>query len=120
MGKSKVILGLAVLALAGLAGWQIISCEVANLALQEDLQDLAAQGGAHIGLLSPSSEEDLRNAVIQKAKRYEILLEPSQITVQRKGSAEFAVVYLAADYKAPVHLLGFSFEMHFTPASKSL
>ncbi|MGD1211809.1 MAG: hypothetical protein ABR973_10695 [Candidatus Acidiferrales bacterium] len=53
MRKAKLILGLAVLALAIIAGWPIASCELANLELREDLRDLAAQNGARIGLAPP-------------------------------------------------------------------
>ena len=53
MGKVKLILGLAVLALAGVAGWRIASCELANIELREDMRDLAAQVGSRIGLTQP-------------------------------------------------------------------
>ena len=52
MGKGKLIVGLAVLAMVVIAGWQIASCELANLALREDLRDIASQAGAYIGLVS--------------------------------------------------------------------
>ena len=117
MGRAKVILGLAVLALAAIAGWQIGSCEVANLALQGDLRDLAAQVGTRIGLDAQSTEEELRNAVIRKAQEHDIELEPGQVTVRRMGTGTSSTVYLAADYKARVKLLGFSFTLHFTPSS---
>ena len=57
MGKLKLILGLAVVALSIIVGWQIASCELANLELQEDLRDLAAQTGAYIGLNSFNTDE---------------------------------------------------------------
>ncbi len=50
MGKAKLILGLAVLAMAVVAGWPIASCELANLELREDLRDIAAQNAVRIGL----------------------------------------------------------------------
>jgi hypothetical protein len=59
MGKLKFILGRAVLALAIIVGWQIASCQLANYESYEDLRDLAAQGGARIGLLSFSTDEEL-------------------------------------------------------------
>jgi hypothetical protein len=117
MGKVKLILGLAVLAVAIIAGWQIASCEVANLELHEDLRDLAAQTGAYIGLNSFNTDEDFRNAVIREAKRHDIQLEPEQVTVQRTGTAQTPIIYLAADYKVRVKLPGFSFTFHFHPSS---
>ena len=120
MGKTKVVIGLALLSFALIAGWQVVSCELANAAFQEDLQDLSAQGGARIGLLSASSEEDLRNTVIRKAGTHDIVLKPGQIIVEKQGPPEYPFVYIAADYKARVSLPGFSFELHFTPASKHM
>ena len=81
---------------------------------------LSAQGGARIGLLSASSEEDLRNTVIRKAGNHDIVLKPSQVIVEKQGTPEYPFVYIAADYKARVSLPGFSFELHFTPASKHM
>ena len=116
-GKAKIILGLAVLGLAVIAGWQIGSGELANLELQGDLRDLAAQVGTRIGLDPMSTEEELRNAVIRKAQGHDIELEPGQVTVRRTGAADASVVYLAADYRVRVKLPGYSFTLHFTPSS---
>src|SRR3954464_8049648 len=115
MGKGKVTVGVALLSFALVAGWQVVSCELANASFQEDLQDLSAQGGTRIGLLSASSEEELRNTIIRKAGTHDIVLHQSQITVDKRGTAEYPFVYIAVDYKARVNLLpGFSFELHFT------
>jgi hypothetical protein len=47
-------------------GWQIGASELAY-ELQDELKDLASLGGARIGLAAPSSDDDLRQAVISKA-----------------------------------------------------
>ena len=117
MGKAKLILGFAVLALVVAVGWPIASCELANLELREDLQDLAAQNGARIGLAAPSTDEDLRSTVIREANEYDIHLEPEQVIVHRMGTAQPPILYLAADYNARVKLPGCSFTLHFTPSS---
>jgi len=116
-GRAKILLGLAVLALAVAVSWQIASCEIANLELQTDLRDIAAQVGSRIGLDAPNSDDDLRNAVIHKAREYDIQLEPAQVTVQHTGSGKTLTTYLAADYKSRVNLLVYSFTLHFTPSS---
>lgn len=118
MRKIKIIVGLAFLVLALIAGWQIAACELANLELQSDLRDLAAQAGARIGLNAVSSDEELRADVILKDKEHEIQLEPEQVTVQRLSTGSASTVYLAADYKARVNLLGYSFTLHFIPSSR--
>ena len=117
MRKAKIILGLAVLGLALIAGWQIASCELANLEFQSDLRDIAAEIAARIGLSSPTTDEDLRNLVIHKAERYEIQLQPDQITVQHMGTGDQSTVYLVVDYKVRVNLPVYSLTLHFTPSS---
>jgi len=117
MGKTKLILGLAVLALAVAASWPLASCELANLELRADLRDIAAQNAARIGLASPSTDEDLRRTVVRAAKEYEIQLEPEQVILQRTGTAEAPILYLAVDYNVRVKLPGYSFTLHFTPSS---
>ena len=116
VGKAKLILGLAVLALALIAGWQVVACELANSELKEDLRDIAAQNSVRIGLAPPSTDEDLRSVVISRAKEHGIRLEPKEITVQRTGTVEAPGVNLAVDYRVPVSLPGYSFTLHFTPA----
>ncbi len=115
--RSKVVLGLAVLILAIAAAWPIASSEVANIQLHEDLRDLAAQGGARIGLSAPSSDDDLRNTILREANQHGIELEPGEITVQRGGTVEAPMIYLAADYKVRINLFLFSYTLHFTASS---
>jgi hypothetical protein len=115
--KSKILFGSAVFILAVAAFWPIASCEVANIQLHEDLRDLAAQSGARIGLSAPSSDEDLRNTILREARQHGIELEPGEVTVQRTGTAEAPVIYLAADYKVRINLLLFSYALHFTASS---
>ena len=103
--------------LAGVASWQIASYELANFELHDDMRFLAAQLGTRIGLNPPSTDEELRSEVIRKAQEHEIQLEPAQVTVQRTGTRETPIIYLAADYKVRVKLLGFSLTFHFTPSS---
>ncbi len=117
MGKAKLILGLAAFGVAVAVGWQIASCEIANLELQTDMRDIAAQIASRIGLEPPNSDEDLRNAVIHKAEEHDIQLEPAQVTVQRTASGKTSAINLAADYKARVNLVLYSFTLHFTPTS---
>lgn len=118
MGNLKVVLGLAVLALVLSVGWQTASCELANVEFHADLKDIAAQGGAHIGLGSFHSDDELRDSVIRVAKKYDIQLDPAQIKVERAGTVPDQKVYLTADYDSPVKLLGlFSFNLHFHPSS---
>jgi hypothetical protein len=118
MKKIALILGIAVLALAVSAGWQIASCELANRQLEEDMRDLASRNAERIGLSAPTTDDDLRNSVIHDAKELDIALDPNQVTVQHTVQGESSVVHLAADYTARVRLLGFSLNFRFTPSSE--
>ena len=80
MGKVKTILGCALFALLASTGWQIGACELANYELQDELKDLASLNSARIGLAAPSSDDDLREAVIGKARAHDIALEPGKLT----------------------------------------
>ena len=116
MKKRIVILGLIFLALAGIIGWQVGACYVANSELQSDMQDLAVQNPFRIGLAPAATEDDLRNSVIAKARDLGIHLEPEQVAVQRILTPDVLSISLAADYQARVNLLVFSFSLHFTPS----
>jgi hypothetical protein len=59
--RIKIVLGSVGLFLAIALGWVLSAAEVANVNLQEDIHDIAAQGGTQIGLLAPSLDEDIRN-----------------------------------------------------------
>jgi hypothetical protein len=115
--KVKVILGGAILALLVSTGWQFAACELAYYELQDDLKDLSSLNRARIGMAPPSSDDDLRDAVIDKARSYDIALDPQRVIVRRSGSTDAPVVYLAADYRARIHLPGYTFVMHFHPTS---
>ena len=76
-----------------------------------------AKIAARVGLAAPSTEDDLRRFVIQKAQSHDIELQPSQIAVRVTGEPKTAVIYLAADYTTRVDLIFYKLTLHFTPAS---
>jgi hypothetical protein len=115
--KIKLMLGLAVLALAFVVGWQIGSSELAYFELRADLRDIASQNATRIGLAPASTDEEIRAAVVRDARKYEIPLEPEQVTLQHTGTAEAPALYLAAGYDVHIKLPGYSFTLHFTPSS---
>ena len=117
MRRIKIILGLAVIAFVSIAGWQIGSAEIANIRLRDDMQDMATQAGLRIGLTNAKSDDDFRDAVLGKARQYDIELAPEQVIVQRTGSDVTGAISLGADYTVPIHLPGLSFTIHFTPTS---
>jgi len=117
MKKVMFLVGIAVFALALNVGWQIVSCELGNRQLEEDLRDLASRNAEHIGLSAPTTDDDLRNSVVRAAKALDIVLDPDQVTVRHTAEGESSTVHLIADYTARVRLLGLSLPFHFTPSS---
>lgn len=118
MRKIGLILGVVALVLLLNAGWQLGSCELANIELRDDLKDLAAQNGARIGLKAPVTDGDLRQTIISKAGRYGISLDPEQVTIQHVD--DVPSIYLAAKYKVQVQLLpNYWIILHFAPSSRS-
>ena len=121
MRKPKIVVALAILVTAIAAGWQIVSCELANQELQSDLKDLSAQVSARIGLDAQRSDVEFREAVIRRARGHDIELRPEQVTVKRTdigvGTGGAPTVYLEVNYRARVNLLVYSFTLHFNPSS---
>lgn len=116
MRKLTILVGISVLVLMVFAGYQIGSRELANVEFQDDMQDLSTEPGTWIGLGQPKSDQDLRMAVVGKAKEHQIELKPAQVMVKRTRSGDSTTIYLAADYTVTVQLPGFSFPLHFTPS----
>ena len=81
----KYFFGIALVVAAVMAGWEILAPEVTNIVFQDELHDMAAQAGAHIGLVVPPSDGVLRNLVIRKAEKHEVTLDPAQVTVRRRA-----------------------------------
>ena len=113
----KIIVGAAILFLICNLGWQIGASELASVELRDDMHDMASQLGPRIGYSNGLSDEEFRNEVVRKARKYDIQLAPEQITVVRSGEGIYASMYLAADYTVPISLPGFSFHLHFNPES---
>lgn len=117
MKKIKIVLALAAFYLLFSAGWQIGACELANIELKDDLQDIALQLGMRIGTSDVGSDDDLRGMVLRKAEKYNIALAPEQVIVMRDGYGKNANIYLEADYSVPIYLPRFTFMMYFNPSS---
>jgi hypothetical protein len=116
--KSAIILGfVAFVSLAGIIGWQVATCYLANSELQSDMRDLAAQNSFRAGLAPAPTEESLRASVIASAKDHGIELDSQQVTVECTFDPDALSISLTADYDAHVNLLVSSFTLHFTPSS---
>lgn len=118
VAKVKIIVGVLLFALLASTVWQIAACEIANYEFKDDLKDVAAMNGARIGMVAQQSDDDLREIVIRKAAADGIELDPEEITVERSGSDDAPVIYLAAKYQQRVWLPGISVIFHFTASSR--
>jgi hypothetical protein len=112
MGTVKAIVGILVIIGVVYSAFQIVPPEMNNYSFQDDLREAAVVAGN-----SHQTDEDLRNAVMTKAKTHDITLAPEQVTVTRMATPGVNAVYLAADYSVPVSLPGYELTLHFTPSS---
>ena len=117
MGRIKIFLASVALVLAIALAWTVGAAEVANVSLQEDIRDMAAQGGAQIGLVAASTDEDITKMVAQKAQEHGIPLKPEQVIVQRTDAGEKTQLHIAAHYTVSVNCWLFSLNLHFAPSS---
>lgn len=123
------IAAVILLLVALVAGWQIGAAYVENYQFSSDLRDLAVDNNARTGLEAVKTEDELKSAVTASAQQHGIRLAPDRLTVRRtltpatvasNGTIETPSnldISIATDYDAPVHVLVFSFNIHFAPAS---
>jgi hypothetical protein len=117
MGRIKIFLAAAALFLAIALAWAVGVAEVANVNLQEDMRDMAAQGGSQIGLVEPRTDEDISKMVASKAQEHGIALKSEQVRVQRTSSGDRSNLHIAAHYTVSVNCWLFSLNLHFAPSS---
>jgi hypothetical protein len=113
MGTLKAIIGFLVIIGCVYAGFQIVPPELSNYSFTDDLRSVAMMAGSN----PRTTDQQVIDSVILKAKDHQITLAPESVTVQRIGTPGSPAVYVAADYTVPVSLPGYSFTLHFTPSS---
>ncbi len=115
--KLKILGVIAMLAAVVSVVWQVAAAQIENRELQSDLREVAAQIGGRIGLAAPSTEDDLRNTVIQRAAEHEITLRPDQVEIERVETDGNWGVSISVNYDVSVGLLGARYPMHFNLAA---
>jgi hypothetical protein len=113
MGTSKAIIGFLAIIACVYAAFQIVPPELSNYSFQDDLRNVAMIGGSN----THTTDQQLIDSVILRARDHQITLAPESVTVLRIGTPGAPAVYVAADYSVPVTLPGYSFTLHFTPSS---
>ena len=98
------------------AAWRILEPEVTNAIFQDEIRDVAAGLGARTGRLPPTSDLELRDAVLRDAARHEIDLDASQVKVEIGGTVENRIASIEVNYDVPVDLVVYKFVLHFHTA----
>jgi hypothetical protein len=105
------------LALAGLIASRVAACYIAKAELQSDMKDLCQQLSVTSGLADPLSEDQLRDAVIKRAKNDGIELSRDQVTVEKTATRKQSTVLLSVDYDGKIDLFVMTLNPHFSLSS---
>ncbi|HLX85407.1 MAG TPA: hypothetical protein VKR59_16010 [Terriglobales bacterium] len=113
-----------VAAVVGMAG-QIALAEYTSTLFQDDLHEITAQPGTHIGLAPVTStneelREELRGKIVHAADGHGIRLDPKELAVRTSGPMGHRNMSIAVDYTMPVNLLVGSFNLHFSATSSGV
>ncbi|MGA2979296.1 MAG: hypothetical protein ABSD76_06865 [Terriglobales bacterium] len=114
MGTLKLALGVAVFGALILVGIKIIPPFFSNYELEDSLKTEALQA-----TYSTRTEDDIREAVIKEARKYDIALTPKQVSVSRVGGFASGTLAIEADYSVPIELPGYSTTIEFHPSTKN-
>ena len=106
-GTGKLIFAIIILSLVGWTAFKVIPVYVANYELNNDIHDLAVQA-----TVDHASMEQVQNKVLSYAKDLELPVEREDIKVE-VGTR----VVIDIDYKVPIDLKFYTFNMHFTPSA---
>ncbi|HET6843843.1 MAG TPA: hypothetical protein VFK06_19505 [Candidatus Angelobacter sp.] len=107
MERLKILLILVVIAGAIFFAWKMFPPYYNNYQLQDDLDDLAAHA-----TYKPTTDDDLRALVMQKATNHDITLKEEQVSVSQAGG-----VGITVHYRITVDLLVRQVDLDFTTNS---
>ncbi|MGC2323557.1 MAG: hypothetical protein WA463_13100 [Terriglobales bacterium] len=110
MSRTKALLTVLFIVLAGYAAWILLPPYINNYEFQDDIQNEAL-----INSYSSKTELDIRNTLAKKAADYGIPVKAEQIHVQRSGPE----LSIWADYTVHVDLPGLPLDLNFHPATKN-
>jgi YbbR domain-containing protein len=108
-GSAKLIFAIVFLALVGWTAFKVIPVYVANYELNNNIHDLAIQA-----TVDRASVEAVQDHVLGYAKDLDLPITREDIKV-----AVGSRVTIDIDYKVPIDLKFYSFEMHFTPSASN-
>ncbi len=110
MKRVKSLLGLLMVVAAFYVAWQIFPPYYNNFQFQDEIDSTTRMNS-----YTTKSEQDIKEALVKKARELDIPLTQDQIQVMRSGNE----LSISADYSVHVELPGYPLDLHFTPKSKN-
>jgi hypothetical protein len=114
MATLKLLFGVAIIGALVLVGIKVIPPYFSNYELEDSIKTEALQA-----TYTTRTEEDVRNAVIKEARKYDIVLTPQQVHVSRVGGIASGSLMIEAEYSVPIELPGYSTIIQFHPSTKN-
>jgi len=114
MGTLKMIAGFALIVVVAFAGLKIVPPYFSNYEFEDAIKNEALQA-----TYSTRSEDDIRDAIVKRARDYDIQLTAKQVRVSRSGSNGIGSLSIEADYSVPVDLPGYPMTLEFHPSTKN-
>ena len=114
MGTIKLVLGFAVIVAAVIVGIKLAPPFFSNYEFEDAIKNEALQS-----TYSTRSEDDIRLAVVKRARDFDIPLTEKQVHVSRSGSYGNGSLNIEAEYSVPVELPGYSTTLDFHPSTKN-
>ena len=111
MEKLKVLVFAVIVVAALYYGWNMIPPYFHNYQFQDDLDDIC-----RVATYNPRGDEDLKAAVISKARTRDITLKEDQISITRMPSG----IGIAVKYRVHVETLIHSSDIDFVANSKNM
>ena len=111
MQKLKSLIGIVIIAGAFYYAWNMIPPYFRNYQFQDDLDDIV-----RVATYNIRSDDEVRQAVISKAKARDILLRDDQVTITRITSG----IGIRVHYRVHVDMIVHPTDIDFTADSKNM
>lgn len=114
MATLKLLFGVGVIVAVALLGIKIVPVFFSNYQFEDSIKEEALHS-----TYSTRSEDDIRDAIIKRARNYDITLTAAQVHVSRTGVNGNGSLTIEAEYSVPIDLPGYSTTVEFHPSSKN-
>ena len=114
MTTLKLIFGLAIFGAVVLLAIKVVPPYFSNYELEDAIRTEALQS-----TYTTRSEDDIRDAVVKQAHKYDIELTPQQVHVTRVGANFGGSLAIDVEYSVLIDLPGYSTTLEFHPSTKN-